>query len=299
MWPALQASESTSPQQEYLFNDLLPFELKSLIFTEYYRDTLSFKNPPIFSPSHPSVVLSHVCGEWRAIALSMHELWTDVNVPFPDRDDKSTPYPYERFPAEVYAARAEALEPKLTAWLQRSGTSSPLRVTLSNVDRLHLEGSDYMSDFLYNREHTERGIKVRLAAFDRLWSIISPTSTRWTDLDIPMSDRDGGWILGMLQASVDHSYVDLGSDWAHQILMLPNLTSLKLGADGNGEGFEYCFSWLAKQKWTELRSLELRESHTRELEQVLLLLRACPNLEDLVLERSLEHYQPVHQSQVF
>ncbi|KAJ3523260.1 hypothetical protein NMY22_g11523 [Coprinellus aureogranulatus] len=66
-----------------LFNKLLPFDLKERIFLECHRDALSRDGPPIFSVSHPSVVISQVCGDWRSVALSIPELWTDVNLVIP------------------------------------------------------------------------------------------------------------------------------------------------------------------------------------------------------------------------
>lgn len=55
----------------------LPPEIKFAIFEELHW----METPP--SSPHPSVALSHVCHQWRRVALAMPLLWTRINISTP------------------------------------------------------------------------------------------------------------------------------------------------------------------------------------------------------------------------
>ncbi|RXW19944.1 hypothetical protein EST38_g5923 [Candolleomyces aberdarensis] len=85
----------------------LPDDVLSNIFATLLRASYIQDVPPAISRSHPSVIVSHVCQDWRTLALATRLLWTEVRV-------KQPPYPFKR---EVYGRRTASGPP--SARLQR------------------------------------------------------------------------------------------------------------------------------------------------------------------------------------
>ncbi|KAJ3519299.1 hypothetical protein NMY22_g13267 [Coprinellus aureogranulatus] len=60
----------------------LPVEILEKVFSGCLQHSR-----PTISRSHPAVVVSHVCREWRSIALNSSMLWTNMHIRVPGPDD--------------------------------------------------------------------------------------------------------------------------------------------------------------------------------------------------------------------
>ncbi|KAJ2933058.1 hypothetical protein H1R20_g4028, partial [Candolleomyces eurysporus] len=62
----------------------LPIDILTSIFMATFAEYKTYDGPPRISGRHPSVVLSHVCRQWRQLALSTPLLWNEIRISTPE-----------------------------------------------------------------------------------------------------------------------------------------------------------------------------------------------------------------------
>lgn len=89
----------------------VPTDILSTIFL-----TLLSMRPSPLSP-HPSIAISHVCHQWRRLALAMPMLWTRINLSTP------TPAPHEEQTSSMWMEHVRSSSERATAFIHRAGAN--------------------------------------------------------------------------------------------------------------------------------------------------------------------------------
>ncbi|KAJ3526118.1 hypothetical protein NMY22_g10297 [Coprinellus aureogranulatus] len=98
----------------------LPEDVLTLIFFACIEDVdqqVSRRHQTHTSRKHPSVVVSHVCAEWRALALRTPNLWARIHVEMPCLE---TVDGYESAAYAVWCKNFDAMHRRLQVWVERS-----------------------------------------------------------------------------------------------------------------------------------------------------------------------------------
>ncbi|KAJ7641160.1 hypothetical protein FB45DRAFT_825305 [Roridomyces roridus] len=147
---------------------LLPNELVCEIFM-HFIPTYPLC-PPLTGPESPTT-LTHVCREWRAIALAMPKLWRAISLRFAD------------------ASKVETVR----TWLDRSG-ANPLSIQMETENGYnHAWLSVDMVDAIFLHHH--RWEYVKLVLVDSELALIAPPMPilHSLSLEIDISMSDGGF----------------------------------------------------------------------------------------------------------
>ncbi|KIM41317.1 hypothetical protein M413DRAFT_146379 [Hebeloma cylindrosporum] len=243
------------------------------VLHEIFFHCLPTYHNPVMTSSESPLLLTRICSSWRAIALSSPRIWSQVYIPLPGDPNYSSGYGVitdqatlnrrsQRF-ASVLRLRCDAVR----RWLSRSGTC-PLSLTVT-----------YPSTYS-DVQNLEIDELIR-EMFDMLLSF----ADRWTDVDLSMPED----IYNKLQSNINPiTFSSLTSlkislnqapHWNNtatqqfpiRLLDAPRLRRLHISAT------QTSYTPMLRQSfWNHFTHITFASPTTDE--DVLVLLRGCPNL---------------------
>ncbi|KAJ8095409.1 hypothetical protein PM082_023179 [Marasmius tenuissimus] len=122
------------------------------------------------------LLLTTICHSWREIALSTPALWTSIHV--------HLPIEYSNSPDLVSVTRLHKRKEGLKVWLDRSGTSLPISISLA-VQTYTLNNSPWngeIVDLAYPRAHTTDFIRLLTQYSHRWGTVVFNSGVRLLDL---------------------------------------------------------------------------------------------------------------------
>lgn len=143
---------------------LLPVEILEVFFQECVPyPTRNHPGPPL-SHSHPAVVLSHVCHDWRELALSTPSIWSRMHI--------LAPYPESFIDPSVqwWRDRADNVASLIEVWSKRSAGCSLTIVVDLPTTAWNTEGSHEV-----------------FASYNRILEQVFLCSNRWQKVVISMA----------------------------------------------------------------------------------------------------------------
>ncbi|TEB28257.1 hypothetical protein FA13DRAFT_817958 [Coprinellus micaceus] len=180
-----QCDEALAPVKK------IPYDVLSSIFLlSLRRDTYGDDEPHPMASSHPAVVASHVCSDWRKASLSTGQLWSEIPVIHPPHP-RMTPTrdrPHLVDDAEVrWEAHTTQLFETTQTWISRSG-GYPLSITLD------LTTSSWGDD-TWGGEEPPRDV---ISKFKGLVDIVCSVASRWESVDISIFANSTTEVEGLL-----------------------------------------------------------------------------------------------------
>ncbi|KAJ3529084.1 hypothetical protein NMY22_g9140 [Coprinellus aureogranulatus] len=170
----------------------LPAEILTQIFLDRIPSPSRGKGASRISASHPATIFSHVCHDWRELALGTPLLWSGIYIQIP-------PSAGSVMDIGKFHSKAKHQLAAIEAWLQRSG-GSPLTITL-----------DIRAVSTFN----DQGYYEAFKSYQRPLKKLFRCSRRWRSVDIDVDATD------MAMRSVIDGVPSSGEDF-------PVLTSLHL-----------------------------------------------------------------------
>jgi hypothetical protein len=103
----MATTDSTHPIQH------VPLEILTAFFIRCMPEMTRLSPGPATSRNHPAIVLSHVCHDWRQIALQIPQLWSKVRIRIPDS---------EKFDEDIqdWCMHVDNVKEPVEVWQERS-----------------------------------------------------------------------------------------------------------------------------------------------------------------------------------
>ncbi|KAJ3535544.1 hypothetical protein NMY22_g6442 [Coprinellus aureogranulatus] len=210
----------------------VPNEILSLIFLACVDDTPG-PAPSSTSPLHPSNALSHVCVQWRALALSAPQLWSSLKFNIPDltsprpsespSGSKSDRFLQEEKAYTKWCRQLKGFYPCFTAWLERS---SPCGINLTL-------NSGEVGELVY----LEICANVD-QVYESVVQFLCQTSSRWRELKIDL-------YIGPLTNTMMHLFDDPSLEYP---LLEKIAIDVRDGDDPMGGFAEHCIQMLTASR---------------------------------------------------
>ncbi|KAJ2914942.1 hypothetical protein MD484_g5494, partial [Candolleomyces efflorescens] len=203
-------------------------DVLALIFRACVESESTVLSPPVLSRTHPAVVASHVCAEWRKLVLGSPTLWTDLVVKVPKRPRPMTSFARvgargRTVPPEVrdvymedmaeWEERMHRLKEMVQVWIGRSASCAvnvAFNCTDTRGDRERGEGTE---------EEQEGGRSSTTLVLD-IVALLTDVSSRWRSANFSITVRHRDSPLRKLLTlpveqvpNLEKFHLELGLSW--------------------------------------------------------------------------------------